>query len=92
MVRAILIEAYARRMIAAVSYERRTGVASVQRTLLEHPEGQVMEWRATLEDGVDIRLSAVVLASGPQEVPALQPSPADLEELRELGISLDDAG
>lgn len=90
MVRADLIEAYARRMVAALSQELGSRVVSTQRTIFEHQNAQVVEWRAGLENGFEIRLSAAVL---PKHAPDGEPadlSRADLDELRDLGIKSDD--
>lgn len=89
MVRSGLVEAYARRLVAALSSDLGSRVASVQRTVSEGPEADVLEWKAMLESGVEIRLSAVVLAGDPP--PAVEPSDLDLGALRDLGISSEDS-
>jgi hypothetical protein len=91
MVRPDLIEAYARRMVAALSKELGSGVVSTQRTLFEHQDSQVVEWKALLENGVEIRLSAAVLAKGGPERSTAETSRADVEELRNLGIAPGDS-
>ena len=85
MVRSGVVEAYARRLVAALSSDLGSRVASVQRTVSEGPDADVLEWKAMLESGVEIRLSAVVLAGDPP--PAVEPPQRDLESLRDLGIS-----
>jgi hypothetical protein len=89
MVRPDLIEAYARRMVTALSKELGSGVVSTQRTLFEHQDSQVVEWKAILENGFEIRLSAVVLAKSGPERSTTETSRADVEELKKLGISGD---
>jgi hypothetical protein len=91
MDRSALLEAYARRLVAALSADLGTHVASVQRTTLEEQKTHVVEWKALLENGAEVRLSAVVhLASDSLGAPA-ELSRAELEELRDLGISPEDA-
>jgi hypothetical protein len=85
--RSALLEAYARRLVAALSADLGTRVVSVQRTTLEEQSTLVAEWKALLESGAEVRLSAVVhLASSPPESPA-ELSRAELDELCDLGIS-----
>jgi hypothetical protein len=87
MFRPDVVEAYARRLVAALSSDMGTRVASVQRTIFESKDSQIVEWKAILESGVEIRLSAAVLTQG------LRPgerSKAEREELRELGIALEE--
>jgi hypothetical protein len=86
MVRPDLVEAYARRLVATLCSDLGSRVASVQRTISEGSDTYVVEWKATLENGGEIRLSAVVL---PPREPT-RPRHAELEELRDLGISLED--
>lgn len=91
MDRSALLEAYARRLVAALGADLGTRVASVQRTTLEEQDTHVVEWKALLESGAEVRLSAVVhLVSNPPEAPA-ELSRAELEKLRDLGISPDDS-
>jgi hypothetical protein len=92
LVRPDLIEAYARRMVASLAKELGSRAVSTQRTLLEHPDAQVVEWKALLANGCEIRLSAAVLAQGGPDGMPTESSQADLEELRNLGISPGDAG
>ncbi len=91
MVRPALIEAYARRMLAMLSKELQTRVVATQRTFFESRGSQLVEWRANLENGGEIRLSATVLAKGDLAGEAAGPSQEDLEELRSLGISPGDS-
>ncbi|HEV8583140.1 MAG TPA: hypothetical protein VGX68_29080 [Thermoanaerobaculia bacterium] len=87
MVRPDLTEAYARRLVAALSKELGSRVVSTRRTLFEDQNAQVVEWRASLENGFEIRLSATVLPKyAPDGAPA-DLSRTDLEELRDLGIA-----
>jgi hypothetical protein len=87
MDRSTLMEAYARRLVAALSADLGTRVSSVRRTSLEEQDTHVVEWKAMLENGAEVRLSAVVhLTSGSSMAPA-ELSRAELEELRDLGIS-----
>jgi len=74
-------------MVAALSKELGSGVASTQRTLFERQDAQVVEWKAILENGLEIRLSATVLAKGGPDGPPAETSRADMEALRNLGIS-----
>jgi len=86
MSRSTLIAAYARRLVGALSSDLGSGVASVQRAVCEGRDAHVVEWKALLDSGVEIRLSAVILGSAPCAAPP-EPSREDLEELRSLGIS-----
>jgi hypothetical protein len=89
MNRSALLEAYARRLVAALGADLGTRVASVQQASLEEQNTHVVEWKALLENGAEVRLSAVIhLASSPSEAPA-ELSRAELEELRDLGISFE---
>jgi len=88
MNRSALLEAYARRLVAALVADLGTRVASVQQTELDDRGTHVVEWKALLENGAEVRLSAVIhLASSSPESPA-ELSQKELEELRDLGISL----
>ena len=89
MVRPDLVEAYARRLVANFSADLGSRVASVQRTISEGSDTYVVEWKATLENGTEVRLSAAVLPRHTSREPAV-PRHAELEELPELGISLED--
>ncbi len=93
MIRPELMEAYARRMAASVASDLEAGVASIRRTLFDcqGTEEVVVEWLAKLEDGSEIRLSAVV-TKGRQETASTEPSREELERLRELGISPEGTG
>jgi hypothetical protein len=84
MFRPDVVEAYARRLVAALSSDMGTRVASVQRTIFENKDSQVVEWKAILESGVEIRLSAAVLTEG---LRIGEPLKTAREELRELGIA-----
>jgi len=87
-----LMEAYARRMAASLGSDQGAGVTSLQRTIFDcHGAEVVVEWLAKLEDGSEIRLSAVVTKS-PREMAVVEPSREDLEELRALGISPEGVG
>jgi hypothetical protein len=86
MSRSTLLEAYARRLVAALSSDLGGDVESVQHTLFEARHAEVMEWKAMLAGGVEIRLSAAILGNSPGEAPS-ELSRMDLEELRGLGIS-----
>jgi hypothetical protein len=84
MFRPDVVEAYARRLVAALSSDMGTRAASVQRTIFESQDSQVVEWKAMLESGVEIRLSAAVLTRGLRNG---ERSKTEKEELRELGIA-----
>lgn len=84
MFRPDVVEAYARRLVAALSSDLGSGVASVQRTIFESEDSHVVEWKALLEDGVEVRLSAAILAPG---LHAGERPKTEEEELRELGIA-----
>jgi hypothetical protein len=84
MFRPDVVEAYARRLVAALSSDLGAPVASVQRTIFESKDSQVVEWKAMLESGVEIRLSAAVLTAGHRAGEAFK---TEREELRELGIA-----
>jgi hypothetical protein len=87
MVRPEIMEAYARRMVSSISADLGSGVASIRRTMFDcQGTDVVVEWTAKLENGSDIRLSAVITARSPEEEPS-EPSPEELEQLRDLGIS-----
>jgi hypothetical protein len=86
MVRPEIMEAYARRMVASLSADMGSGVVSIRRTMFDCQDTDVVvEWTAKLENGSDIRLSAVITARSPHELP--EPTREELEELRDLGIS-----
>jgi hypothetical protein len=88
MVRPEIMEAYARRMVAALSADMGSGVVSIRRTMFDcQGTDVVVEWTAKLENGSDIRLSAVITARSPEEEPLPEPTREELEELRDLGIS-----
>jgi hypothetical protein len=89
MVRPEIMEAYARRMVASLSADMGSGVVSIRRTMFDcQGTDVIVEWMAKLENGSDIRLSAVITARSPEEEPPLpEPSREELEELRDLGIS-----
>jgi len=87
MDRSTLLEAYARRLVAALSADLGTRIASVQQTELDDQDTHVVEWKALLESGAEVRLSAVIHLPSVRESPA-ELSEAELEELRDLGISL----
>jgi hypothetical protein len=89
MVRPDLVEAYARRLVAAFSSDLGSRVESVQRTISEGADSYIVEWKAMCENGAEIRLSAAVLAPRRPRKPT-EPRPAELEELRDLGISPED--
>ena len=92
MVRPEIMEAYARRMAASVASDLGAGVESVRRTMFDCQSTEVIvEWLAKLEDGSEIRLSAVV-TRGRQETAFAEPSRDELEALRELGISPEGVG
>ena len=92
MIRPELMEAYARRMAASVASDLGAGVASIRRTMFNCQGAEmVVEWLAKLEDGSEIRLSAVV-TKGRKEMTPAEPSWDELETLRELGISPEDVG
>jgi hypothetical protein len=92
MIRPELTEAYARRMAASVASDLGAGVASIRRTMFDCQGAEmVVEWLAKLEDGSEIRLSAVV-TKGRKEMTLAEPSWDELEILRELGISPEDVG
>jgi hypothetical protein len=87
MVRPEIMEAYARRMVAALGSDLGSGVVSIRRTMFDcHGTDVVVEWTAKLENGSSIRLSAVIAARSPEEEPP-EPSTEELEQLRDLGIS-----
>ena len=88
MVRPEIMEAYARRMVASISADLGSGVVSIRRTMFDcQGTDTVVEWTAKLENGSDIRLSAVITARSPEEEPPPAPSREELETLRDLGIS-----
>jgi hypothetical protein len=89
MSRPTLLEAYARRLVAALSSDLGGDVESIQRTFFEAHQAEVMEWKAVLAGGVEIRLSAAILGSRPGEAPS-ELSRSDREEMRALGISPED--
>jgi hypothetical protein len=94
MVRPDLVEAYARRLVASLCLGLGSRVAAVQRTISESPRGDVMEWKAVLESGAEIRLSAAILRGAPPSRAAsipVQASRSDAEFLREMGISPEDS-
>lgn len=92
MIRPEVVEAYARRMAAALASDLGAGVASIRRTMFDCQGTEVVvEWLAKLEDGSEIRLSAVV-TKGRQEITPGEPSREELEKLRELGISPEGTG
>ncbi len=92
MIRPEIVEAYARRMSAAVASDLEAGVASIRRTMFDRQGAEiVVEWLAKLEDGSEIRLSAVV-TKGHQEMTPADPTREELEQLRELGISPEGTG
>lgn len=92
MIRPELMEAYARRLAASLSSDLGAGVASMRRTMFDcHGAEVVMEWLAKLEDGSEIRLSAVV-TKGRQEMKPVELSREELEGLRDLGISPEGVG
>lgn len=92
MIRPELMEAYARRMAASVASDLGAGAASIRRTMFDCQGAEmVVEWLAKLEDGSEIRLSAVV-TKGRKEMTPAEPSRDELETLRELGISPEDVG
>lgn len=92
MIRPEIMEAYARRMAASVASDLGAGVASIRRTMFDcHGTDVVVEWLAKLEDGSEIRLSAVV-TKGRQETASAEPSRDELEALRALGISPEGMG
>jgi hypothetical protein len=74
-------------MVAALSRELGSRVVSTQRTLFERQDAQVVEWKAVLENGFEIRLSAALLPKRAPDGTQAEPSRVDLEELRDLGIS-----
>lgn len=91
-IRAELMEAYAHRMAVSVAADLGAGVASIRRTMFDYQGTEiVVEWLAKLEDGSEIRLSAVV-TKGRQEMTPPEPSREELEKLRELGISPEGMG
>jgi hypothetical protein len=92
MIRPEIVEAYARRMAASLAFDLGAGVASIRRTMFDcQGMEMVVEWLAKLEDGSEIRLSAVV-TKGRQEPAPKKPSREELEKLRELGISPEGMG
>lgn len=87
MIRPDLIEAYGRRLAASISSDLGAPVTSIRRTMFDCQGADVvMEWLAKLEDGSEVRLSAVV-TRGHQEMALANPSQKELEWLRDLGIS-----
>jgi hypothetical protein len=91
MNRSALLEAYARRLVAALGADLGTRVASVQQTSLEEQGTHVVEWKARLENGAEVRLSAVIHLASSSPEPPVGLSDAELEELRDLGISFEDS-
>ena len=91
MIRPDLIEAYARRLAASISSGLGAPVTSIRRTMFDCQGADVvMEWLAKLEDGSEVRLSAVVTQGHPERTPA-DLSREELETLRELGIAPESA-
>lgn len=84
MFRPDVVEAYARRLVDVLSSDLGTHVASVQRTLFESEDSRIVEWKAMLDTGVEIRLSAAILGSSVVE--SDERPPKSLVGLRELGI------
>ena len=92
MIQPELMEAYARRLAASLSRDLESEVVSMRRTMFDcHGAEVIVEWLAKLENGSEIRLSAVV-TKGPREMTSVEPSREELEKLRELGISPDGTG
>lgn len=93
MIRPEVVEAYARRMAASLASDLGAGVASIRRTMFDCQGTEVVvEWLAKLEDGSEIRLSAVVTKGVGHETTPAEPSREELEKLRELGISPEGVG
>jgi hypothetical protein len=92
MIQPELMEAYARRLAASLGCDLEAGVVSMRRTIFDcHGAEVIVEWLGKLEDGSEIRLSAVVTKS-PREMTPVELSREELEELRELGISPEGTG
>ena len=89
MLRTELLEAYARRLIAALGAELGTNVTTCCHRRIDHPGEEGGEWTALLENGSRIELQAVILAPDFDDGLAIEPSPEDLQQLRKLGISLE---
>ncbi|HEV2854307.1 MAG TPA: hypothetical protein VHC97_16050 [Thermoanaerobaculia bacterium] len=87
MIRPELMEAYARRLAASIGSDLGAAVTSIRRTMFDCQGAEVVvEWLAKLEDGSEVRLSAVVTRGRPEIMPA-EPSREEMQRLRELGIS-----
>ena len=82
-----LMEAYANRLAASIGSDLGAAVTSIRRTVFDGQGAHaVVEWLAKLEDGSEVRLSAVVTRGRPEMTPT-EVSREELEGLRELGIS-----
>jgi hypothetical protein len=87
MIRPEIIEGYANRLAASISSDLGAAVTSIRRTMFGFQGAEVVvEWLAKLEDGSEVRLSAVI-TRGRQEMAPVEPSREELERLRDLGIS-----
>ena len=79
MLRPELLEAYARRLIAALGAELRANVSACSYRVIDHPGENGGEWTALLETGSRIRLQAVIQTADDDGLP-IEPTAEDLQD------------
>jgi hypothetical protein len=89
MIKPVLIGAYASRLVSSLSVELGSPIATIRHHANAQACRQEAEWTALLANGTRIELFATISTPGSEDEMLGALSQQDLEQLRELGISLE---